>query len=171
MVTFKAGDRVYYPRHTNKIITLEKAYALRDFPVRIKYGPDFEDFDSFTVDGKEYPHQDCAVIFHANETNRDLLSKLHGVEFENPYANLPKEEIKQLFLNNGFKLKAQPNGSVDLNPYVYEAAEALLERQTKKFLHLINTLHAELMNLEDDECNIARQDILEQLHSLVKAGL
>ena len=37
-----------------------------------------------------------------------------------------KEKIKQIALANGFKLKEQPDGSMDLNPYVYDFAEALL---------------------------------------------
>lgn len=37
-----------------------------------------------------------------------------------------KEKIKQIALANGFKLKEQPDGSIDLNPYVYDFAEALL---------------------------------------------
>ena len=36
-----------------------------------------------------------------------------------------KEQIKQLALNNGFKLKEQHDGSMDLNPYVYEFADAI----------------------------------------------
>lgn len=44
---------------------------------------------------------------------------------------LTREEIKRIALANGFKLKKQPDGSLDLNPYVYECAEALLA--TKKF--------------------------------------
>lgn len=37
-----------------------------------------------------------------------------------------KEKIKRIALSNGFKLKEQPDGSMDLNPYVYDFAEALL---------------------------------------------
>lgn len=39
---------------------------------------------------------------------------------------MTKDEIKELALNSGFKLKEQPDGSMDLNPYVYEFARALL---------------------------------------------
>ena len=38
---------------------------------------------------------------------------------------LTKDKVKQLALDNGFKLKQQPNGSMDLNPYVYQFAEAM----------------------------------------------
>lgn len=36
-----------------------------------------------------------------------------------------KETIKELALANGFKLKEQPDGTMDLNPYVFEFAAAL----------------------------------------------
>lgn len=39
-----------------------------------------------------------------------------------------KEKIKQLALECGFKLKPQPDGSDDLNPYVYEFAEKMYRR-------------------------------------------
>ena len=41
-----------------------------------------------------------------------------------------KEQIKELALRTGFKLKEQPDGSMDLNPYVYEFAHALIEQTT-----------------------------------------
>jgi hypothetical protein len=40
---------------------------------------------------------------------------------------IQREQIKELALANGFKLKQQPDGSEDLNPYVYEFADALVE--------------------------------------------
>lgn len=41
-----------------------------------------------------------------------------------------KQDIKALYLAHGFKEKRQPDGSMDLNPYVYEAAQALIARVT-----------------------------------------
>lgn len=38
-----------------------------------------------------------------------------------------RETIKKLALANGFKLKPQPNGEEDLNPYVYDFVQALLQ--------------------------------------------
>lgn len=38
---------------------------------------------------------------------------------------MDKQKVKELALANGFKLKQQPDGSEDLNPYVYEFAAAL----------------------------------------------
>lgn len=37
-----------------------------------------------------------------------------------------KERVKELALANGFKLKEQPDGSMDLHPYVFTFAEALI---------------------------------------------
>lgn len=36
-----------------------------------------------------------------------------------------KHQVKELALANGFKLKEQPDGTLDLNPYVYQFAAAL----------------------------------------------
>lgn len=38
---------------------------------------------------------------------------------------LDKTKVKELALANGFKLKEQADGSMDLNPYVYQFAAAL----------------------------------------------
>jgi len=38
-----------------------------------------------------------------------------------------KEKIKELALKAGFKLKLQPGGEMDLNPYVYEFAITILK--------------------------------------------
>jgi hypothetical protein len=37
-----------------------------------------------------------------------------------------KSEIRDLALANGFKLKEQADGNMDLNPYVYRFASALM---------------------------------------------
>ena len=37
-----------------------------------------------------------------------------------------KEQIKELALRCGFKLRQQENGEMDLNPYVYDFAQTLL---------------------------------------------
>ena len=37
-----------------------------------------------------------------------------------------KQDVKKLALECGFKLKEQPDGSMDLNPYVYKFAEELV---------------------------------------------
>lgn len=44
---------------------------------------------------------------------------------------MTNEQIKEIALANGFKLKEQPNGEMDLNPYVYEFARALFVEQQR----------------------------------------
>lgn len=39
---------------------------------------------------------------------------------------MTNEQIKEIALANGFKLKEQPDGEMDLNPYVYDFARALV---------------------------------------------
>lgn len=41
-------------------------------------------------------------------------------------VTISDSEIREIFLRHGFKTKEQPGGTVDLNPYVYDAARALL---------------------------------------------
>ena len=38
---------------------------------------------------------------------------------------MTKDEIKQAALECGFKLKQQPDGTMDLNPYVYDFADKI----------------------------------------------
>lgn len=40
---------------------------------------------------------------------------------------MQKDQIRQLALENGFKLKTQSDGGLDLNPYVYDFARALIQ--------------------------------------------
>ena len=42
---------------------------------------------------------------------------------------IEKSRIKAIALSSGFKLKEQPDGSMDLNPYVYDFARALLDKR------------------------------------------
>ena len=39
-----------------------------------------------------------------------------------------KQDVKKLALECGFKLKEQPNGELDLNPYVYTFADKLIKQ-------------------------------------------
>lgn len=47
-----------------------------------------------------------------------------------------KQQIKDLALSNGFKLKQQPSGEMDLNPYVYEFASALIAKSNERVAEL-----------------------------------
>ena len=41
---------------------------------------------------------------------------------------IEKSRIKAMALSSGFKLKEQPNGELDLNPYVYAFADKLIKQ-------------------------------------------
>ena len=41
---------------------------------------------------------------------------------------IAKQYIKEVALECGFKLKEQPDGSMDLNPYVYTFADKLIKQ-------------------------------------------
>lgn len=79
------------------------------------------------------------------------------------------QRIKELALANGFKLKEQASGNMDLNAYVYDFANAI-EREVKTqavpegFVvvekKLIKTLHEELLDHEPDSFVVIR-DICE----------
>ena len=49
---------------------------------------------------------------------------------------MDKQQVKKLALDNGFKLKQQPNGEMDLNPYVYEFAAALTAKANERVAKL-----------------------------------
>lgn len=69
-----------------------------------------------------------------------LLSNGQEVDNKQTEKSVGNEEIKKTALENGFKLKEQPNGSTDLNPYVYDFA--------------INLVLNELGKVKDDlECH------------------
>ena len=58
--------------------------------------------------------------------------------------NLKKESVKQLALEAGFKLKEQPDGNKDLNPYVYTFADKLGEAVAEDFLAMMRITYDEL---------------------------
>ena len=50
---------------------------------------------------------------------------------------MTKSQIREIALANGFKLKKQPDGSEDLNPYVYEFADKLINQYIKdSYVHV-----------------------------------
>ncbi|QFP93532.1 hypothetical protein [Edwardsiella phage vB_EtaM_ET-ABTNL-9] len=46
---------------------------------------------------------------------------------------MDKERIKKMALGSGFKLKEQPNGEMDLNPYVYEFVDMVESAISHKY--------------------------------------
>lgn len=50
-----------------------------------------------------------------------------------PIDNELKAQIRAIALNSGFELKRQPNGGMDLHPYVYKFAVAIIEESMAQF--------------------------------------
>lgn len=44
---------------------------------------------------------------------------------------MTNDQIKEIALANGFKLKEQPSGEMELNPYVYDFARALIDENER----------------------------------------
>lgn len=57
-----------------------------------------------------------------------------------------KEHIKELALSNGFKLKNQPCGKPELNPYVYEFATAIQREVESQYNNKLKSALADLHN-------------------------
>lgn len=49
-----------------------------------------------------------------------------------PSETITNDEIQKIALENGFTTRRQPNGEIDLNPYVYSFARALLQHEEAK---------------------------------------
>lgn len=76
-VEFKAGDKVYFPSKFGSIILTLNRSNSNSFPLGLDVYP-----YTFSKDGKYYDADTMPSIFHATEENRQLLSKLYGIEFE-----------------------------------------------------------------------------------------
>lgn len=68
-------------------------------------------------DGKSPEHLSC------NEASVNIVYEFINESKTNTVSD---EVIRTIALHNGFKLKEQPDGTMDLNPYVYEFAKALI---------------------------------------------
>ena len=70
---------------------------------------------------------------------------------------LTNNHIRELALANGFKLKPQPDGAEDLNPYVFDFARALVAEQAAQNDALWETLIkiADALDIDPEE---ARQE-------------
>ena len=66
-----------------------------------------------------------------------------------------KEQIKELALRTGFKLKEQPNGEMDLNPYVYDFARALILSRDETLFYFISKYR--------DQMNLQRNDVKQAI--------
>ena len=67
-----------------------------------------------------------------------------------------KETIKELALANGFKLKEQPDGTMDLNPYVFEFAAALERVATAELKAQVEQLQEKIFELQCFDVDVIR---------------
>ncbi len=67
---------------------------------------------------------DCAYAQHAIEKSEPVEEDYMTPESREQF----RADVKKLALDNGFKLKDQGDGVMDLNPYVYSFAEALAHK-------------------------------------------
>ena len=68
------------------------------------------------------------------------------------------QKIKELALVNGFKLKEQASGNMDLNAYVYDFANAI--EQAAKAQTVLDTYTPIVLALEDVQSKIAKTSFL-----------
>ena len=68
---------------------------------------------------------------------------------------MTNDQIKELAIAYGFKLKEQPNGEMDLNPYVYEFARALILSRDETLFYFISKYR--------DRMNLQRNDVKQAI--------
>lgn len=74
------------------------------------------------------------------------------------------DEIKSIALENGFTLRAQPDDSIDLNPYVYHFAKAMYRKGRSARMAEIRPLVADLkLASEYDHRDSIGQQVSERL--------
>ena len=82
--TFKVGDKVYCPILGNKIFTLTQSLS-STYPLSISFRGYVEIFDEY---GKYKLSDLNNTLFHVTKENQELLSKLYGIQFEEPKSFL-----------------------------------------------------------------------------------
>lgn len=85
---------------------------------------------------------------------------------------LTKAEIRDICLANGFKTKPQPDGTDDLNPYVYDAVNVAVNEAMRKTVEFKVDL-SDYTNAPDEEENLpsnAQFYFLNELDQLLTAG-
>lgn len=83
--TFKVGDKVYFPVKGTEIYTLKQSKN-KTYPLIIEFVDN--DSTTFTKNGIYYTDNKNTSIFHATKENQELLSKLYGIQFEEPNSFL-----------------------------------------------------------------------------------
>ncbi|MGU2730314.1 hypothetical protein [Acinetobacter baumannii] len=83
---------------------------------------------------------------------------------------MDKKIVKEIALANGFKLKEQPDGSLELNPYVYVFADKLVEHQQAKVEELQKQLNEYIFVAETlDEMYVKEVKSSDELQKRVDA--
>lgn len=79
-----------------------------------------------------------------------------------------KNQIKDLALSNGFKLKQQPTGERDLNPYVYDFAEALLAKANERIEKLTERCKPSKVIMIDGSGHYVSESVYKEIKQLRK---
>ena len=96
MNKFKIGDKVYFPKESNKVFTIEDTECTVSYPLR--FGA-----ITFTRDGRRHTRDITPSLFHATPENKAKLEALYGVEFETPPVKPTSREIIKATLARGDK--------------------------------------------------------------------
>ena len=94
MNKFKIGDKVYFPKESNKVFTIEDTECTVSYPLR--FGA-----ITFTRDGRRHTRDITPSLFHATPENKAKLEALYGVEFETPPVKPTSREIIKAMLARG----------------------------------------------------------------------
>lgn len=74
---------------------------------------------------------------------------------------MTNEQIREVAITNGFKLKEQTNGKTDLNPYVYDAFRAAIKQKLKEVM-------AELKSMESNDNTIEMSAMLDMCQDVTE---
>ena len=101
MNKFKAGDKVYCPKLSRKVLVPQETVGgVGSYPLTISIN---DTYYYFTIDGKYSSLDEVPSIFHATPENKVKLEQLYGVEFEEPPTKPTSKDIIQAMLARGDK--------------------------------------------------------------------
>ena len=92
MSKFKAGDLVYYPTESNRVLTICESYNPK-YPIKVGG-------QIFTCDGKFVGDDAVPSIFPATPEKHTSLEQLHGIEFEAPHKPKTPKDVIQAMLDS-----------------------------------------------------------------------
>lgn len=120
LVIFKAGDKVYCPTLGNAIFTIESS-VLERFPLKVETDTNLI---SFTQEGNVFIEHAVPSIFKATKENQELLSKLYGIQFEEPKSFLDHHlslgsKVLCLVVNEPRELPEKIWGIDNNNEFIY----------------------------------------------------